>query len=88
MSELGRVSGEALYTARSTWFVCFPGNRDRLISFRGPRGDDHDGELELAQRTLNLFRQLSTFGAPSRDDLMGVGVTARGMLRGMPPPLR
>ena len=48
------IRGEALFSIRSTWFVCFPGKtaKDRLTNFKGPgRDGSHVDEFALAERT-------------------------------------
>ena len=75
------IRGEALYSGRSAWFVCFPGTsaRDRLTNFKGP-GRDVD-EIALARRTLTLFAALAGLGVNDKAQLMTAGATARAVLR-------
>ena len=75
------IRGEALYSGRSAWFVCFPGTsaRDRLTNFKGP-GRDVD-EIALARRTLTLFSALAGLGVNDKAQLMTAGATARAVLR-------
>ena len=79
------IRGEAFYTPRSTWFVCYPGttSKDRLTGFRGPE-DGKVHEYALAERTLELFKTLGARGIRERADLMTAGQTARAALRANP----
>ena len=75
------IRGEALYSSRSAWCVCFPGTtaKDRLTNFKGP-GRDFD-EIALAERTLTLFSALAEIGIKEKAQLMTAGNTARTTMR-------
>ena len=75
------IRGEALYSNRSAWYVCFPGihGKDRLTNFKGP-GRDKD-ELALAERTLSLFSALAEMGINDKAQLMIAGAAARTTMR-------
>ena len=75
------IRGEALYSPRSQWYVCFPGtaSKDRLTNFKGA-GRDPD-EFHLAQRCLELFTALAGMGVEGKDQLMKAGDTARSAMR-------
>ena len=67
------VRGEAFYTSRSAWFVCFRGSQD---------GVPH--ERALAERTLTLFAALAAAGVSDREELKVAGAAARAELRASP----
>ena len=75
----GIVRGEALYTPRGCWFVCYPSpsTKHRLTNFK-------QEELALAERTLKLFRTLADHALQDRESLMVAGCTARSLLRNDP----
>ena len=75
------IRGEALYSSRSAWYVCFPGTsaKDRLTNFKGPGRDTN--EMALAERTLTLFSALAEMGINEKAQLMTAGDTARAALR-------
>jgi len=76
------IRGEALYTSRSAWFVCFPGihGKDCLTNFKGPGRDGKD-EIPLAERTLSLFSALAEMGINDKARLMTAGAAARATMR-------
>ena len=76
------IRGEALYTPRSAWYVCFPGTsaKDRLANFKGP-GRDGPCEQALAERTLHLFSALAEMGINDKAQLMTAGAAARSTMR-------
>ena len=75
----GEVRGEALFTARGAWFVCYPSSstKCRLTNFK-------QDELGLAEQTLRLFRELGKQGISDRQELMKAGVRVRACLRSDP----
>ena len=75
------IRGEALYSSRSAWYVCFPGTsaKDGLTNFKGP-GRDTD-EMALAERTLTMFSALAEMVINEKAQLMTAGDTARAALR-------
>ena len=79
------IRGEALYSHRSAWFVCFPGvtTQDRLTNFKGPGRDGTLGQCEraMAERCLLLFSALAEIGIDDRERLMTAGAAARATMR-------
>ena len=63
----GEVRGEALFTDRGCWFVCYPSSsaKCRLTNFR-------QEEMDHAQRALDVFRELGKL-ISDRAELMTVG---------------
>ena len=77
----GEVRGEALFTDRGCWFVCYPSSnaKCRLTNFK-------QEEMDHAQRALDVFRELGKL-ISDRTDLMKAGGKIRACLRedlGMP----
>ena len=72
----GEVRGEALFTSRGCWFVCYPSasRKCRLTNFK-------QHEMEHAQRALETFRELGRLGISDRAELMAVGDRIRSCLR-------
>ena len=72
----GEVRGEALFTDRGCWFVCYPSSstKCRLTNFK-------QDEMEHAQRALETFRELGRLGISDRAELMTVGGRIRSCLR-------
>ena len=72
----GEIRGEALFTDRGCWFVCYPSSstKCRLTNFK-------QDEMEHAQRALEAFRELGRFGISDRAELMTVGGRIRSCLR-------
>ena len=72
----GCIRGEALYTPRGCWYVCYPtaSAKFRMTNFR-------EDELSYAERTVALFRSLSERRIEERACLMQAGAVARTLLR-------
>ena len=72
----GEIRGEALFTDRGCWFVCYPSSstKCRLTNFK-------QDEMEHAQRALEALRGLGRLGISDRAELMTVGGRIRSCLR-------
>ena len=72
----GEIRGEALFTDRGCWFVCYPSSstKCRLTNFR-------QDEMDHAQRALAAFRELGQLGISDRAELMTAGGRIRSCLR-------
>ena len=75
----GEVRGEALFTDRGCWFVCYPSSstKCRLTNFK-------QDEMEHAHRALKAFRELGRLGISRRYELMTVGGRIRRLLEREP----
>ena len=77
--DQGDVRGEALFTPRGAWCVCYPSSsaKFRLTNFK-------QEEYGLAEQTLLVFRELGRQGISDRQELMKVGERVRSCLRSNP----